>query len=123
MRQVSYQRGWGLLGWIIVLAVSSFFLTCLLKLGPVYMDYWTVRKVLQDVSAAGLDGRTAGELRTAIQRRLDTNRIEAFKASNIRFEETRDALIMDAGHERRVPLIGNIDVVVRFDPLRYSLER
>lgn len=117
------QRGLGLLSWIIVLAVGSFLLTCLVKVAPVYMDFWTVEKVLEDVVSGEVSGMSRGEIRDAIQRRLDTNRVEFFKADAIRFEDTRDALVMDASYERRVPLMANIDVVVKFDQLQYTLKR
>lgn len=124
MRSKRYhQRGMGLLGWIVVLAIASFFLTCLLKIGPLYMDYWTLQKVLDDVAANSVAGQSKNDIRASIQRRLDTNRVDFFKVGEIRFEETREALIMDAGFERRVPLMGNIDVVVKFDQLRYPLKR
>jgi hypothetical protein len=43
------------------------------------------------------------------------------KARDIQFEETRDGRVMDASYEQRVELIANIDVVVKFDQLKYQL--
>lgn len=121
---INRQRGLGLLGWIVVLAVASFFLTCAFRIGPLYIDYWTVESVLEGaLEEEGLERQSKHEIRSAIQRRFDTNRVEVIKAREIRFEETRDKLVMDAGYEQRVPLIGNIDVVVRFEQLRYEIPR
>lgn len=116
------QQGLGMLGWLIVLAIASFALTCFLKVGPLYLDYWQVKTALDEVVADDkLVRLPRSELVAAIGKRLDVNRIEVIKARDIRFEETRDGRVMDASYEQRVELIANIDVVVRFDQLRYEL--
>jgi hypothetical protein len=39
----------------------------------------------------------------------------------VRLNETRNGRELDASYEKRVPLIANIDVVVKFDQLKYNL--
>ncbi|MDX9873318.1 MAG: DUF4845 domain-containing protein [Spongiibacteraceae bacterium] len=116
------QEGLGALGWLIVLAIGSFALTCLLKIGPVYLDYFQIRKALDDVAAdAKTPSLTNSELRTVIGKRLEVNRIETIRTSDIKFVDTREGRMIDATYEQRVPLIANIDVVVKFDKLKYTL--
>jgi hypothetical protein len=122
MRLRSRQTGLGALGWLIVLAVASFFLVCLFRVGPVYLDYYQTRQVLDDVFADGAAaGKSRSELVDAVGKRLDINRIETIKAKDLRFEETRQGLVVDASYEKRVALVANIDVVVKFDKLKYLL--
>lgn len=117
------QRGLGLVGWLVALALGSLLLTCTIRLVPVYIDYWAVSKVLEEVARAGRVEGGPAALRRDIQRRLDLNRIEVIQARDVRIEETRRGLLLDASYEQRVPLIGNIDLVVHFDSLRLELER
>lgn len=122
MQLRSRQRGLGALGWLVTLAVASFALTCVLKIGPVYMDYWelkgTLDNVIDDRSLAGLP---RGELLTTISKRFMVNRIEAIDVKDIAITDTREGRVMDATYEKRVPLLANIDVVVKFDDLTYAL--
>lgn len=118
----SKQQGLGALGWLVVLALASFALTCLLKIGPLWLDYWQVKTALDEVVADEKLARLSrGELLNAIGKRLDVNRIEVIEPRDITFEETREGRIMDASYEQRVELVGNIDVVVKFDKLKYIL--
>lgn len=116
-------RGMGMLGWIAVLALASFFLTCLFKLGPVYLDHWTVKSILDEVMASqDLANQSKSEIRSLVQRRFDTNRVEAIKSHDLKIEDARDGRVVDASYEKRVPLIYNIDVVVKFNDV-YQLKR
>jgi hypothetical protein len=61
------QQGLGMLGWLIVLAIASFALTCFLKIGPLYLDYWQVKTALDEVVADEKLARLSrSELVTAI---------------------------------------------------------
>jgi len=116
------QRGLGALGWLVVLAIASFALTCFFKIGPVYLDYWQAKGALDSVLVENRSSeRSKAELLDAIQKHLDVSRIEVIQARDLRFEQTRDGLQVDASYEKRVPLIANIDVVVKFDKLKYIL--
>lgn len=122
VRLPSRQAGLGALGWLIVLAIASFFLTCLFKLGPVYLDYWQVKQALDEALAdAAVSAQSKPELLAAIGRNFDVNRIEVIKANQLRVTDTRDGRELDASYEKRVPLFHNIDVVVKFDQLKYAL--
>lgn len=112
----------GAVSWLVTLAVASFFLTCAFKVGPLYIDYWQAKKVLDDVVAsASVSNLSKQELIESIQRRLDVSRIDAFQAKDVRFTETHGGRELDASYEKRVPLLSNIDVVVKFDSLKYLL--
>lgn len=120
----SRQTGLGALGWLIVLAIASFALTCFFKLGPVYLDYWQVKQALEEVLAdPQVAAQPKDELLVTIGRNFDVNRIEVIRPNQLRITETREGRELDASYEKRVPLVHNIDVVVKFDQLKYSLPR
>jgi hypothetical protein len=118
----SRQAGLGALGWLIVLAIASFGLTCFFKVGPVYLEYWQTKQALDDVLADGKSaGKSKAELMDSVQKHLDVSRIETVSAKEIRFNQTTTGPEVDASYEKRVALIANIDVVVKFDKLKYKL--
>lgn len=118
----SRQTGLGAIGWLIVLAIISFALTSFFRVGPVYLEYWQTKQALDDVLADGKGaGKSKAELLDSVQKHLDVSRIEIVQAKDIRFTQTRAGLEVDASYEKRVPLIANIDVVVKFDKLKYNI--
>lgn len=122
LRLRSRQTGLGALGWLIVLAIASFALTSFFRVGPVYLEYWQTKQALDDVLADGQGvGKSKAELLDSIQKHLDVSRIEIIQAKDLRFNQTRAGLEVDATYEKRVSLIANIDVVVKFDKLKYIL--
>lgn len=122
MKLRKQQMGMGMLGWLIVLGIASFALTCFFRIGPIYLEYWQTKKALDLVL---LESQSAGkgrdELLGAIQRQLDVSRIESIETKNIKFVDGKGGREVNASYEKRVPLIGNIDVVVKFDKLVYKL--
>jgi hypothetical protein len=116
------QAGMGMLGWLIVLAIASFALTCFFRIGPVYLDYWQTKKALDLVLAGSQSsGKSRDEILAAVQRQFDVSRIDTISAKDIKFTEGKNGREANANYEKRVPLIANIDVVVKFDKLVYKL--
>jgi hypothetical protein len=117
-----HQAGLGALGWLIVLAIASFALTCFFKVGPVYLDYWNTKGALEVVVEGGkANAMSKDELRRALQSQLDVSMIDTISAKNIRITERDGVREVDASYEKRVSLLANIDVVVKFEDLKYTL--
>lgn len=122
MKLRKHQKGLGALGWLVVLAIASFALTCFFRIGPLYLDYWQTKKALDLVlTNPAVANQSRPEIIAAIQKQLDVSLIETIKPADIKLNETRNGRELDASYEKRVPLIANIDVVVRFDKLKYNL--
>lgn len=122
MQLRSRQSGLSALGWLVVLAVASFFLLCFFRIGPLYLEYFQLKEVLDEVlSPEQAANKSKQELLDALQRRFVVNRTEAISLKDIEFTQTRGTLVADCSYEKRVPLIANIDVVVKFDKLKYTL--
>lgn len=116
------QMGMGMLGWLVVLGIASFALTCFFRIGPVYLEYWQTRKALDLVLAnSSAASKSKDELVNAVQRQFDVSRIESIEPKNIKFVDSRGSREANANYEKRVALIANIDVVVKFDKLVYKL--
>ena len=117
-----YQAGLGALGWLIVLAIASFALTCFFKIGPVYLDYWNTKKAIEVVTGnTKTSSMPSDEVRRALQSQFDVSMITTIPAKDIRIATVKGARELDASYEKRVALVANIDVVVKFDKLKYTL--
>lgn len=122
LRGPRYQAGLGALGWLVVLAIASFGLTCFFKVGPVYLDYWNTKGAVEVVVNNGkAPTMSKDELRRALQSQIDVSMIKTIAAKDVRITDERGVRELDASYEKRVPLIANIDVVVKFDQLKYKL--
>lgn len=122
MRLRKHQQGLGMLGWLIVLAIASFALTCFFKIGPLYLEYWQTKKALDLVlDNSGAAAKSKEELLSSIEKQFDVSRIESITKKDIKVTEAKGGREFNANYEKRVPLIYNIDVVVKFDKLIYKL--
>ncbi len=120
----SRQNGLGIIQWMVIISVAGLLGLCALRLVPIYLDHMTIRQVVKN---AALDPEsqkmTAAEIRKSMQGAFITNRIETIDLRDIKFKTERNVIIMDASYEVRVPLIYNIDAVVKFDNLVYEITR
>jgi hypothetical protein len=122
MQLRSRQGGLGALGWLVVLGVAAFFLLCAFRVGPIYLEQMQIKAVLDDVLAPShTAGMSRHQLLEAIRKRFEANGLQTLSTRDIKFVESREGITVDCSYERRVPLIANIDVVVKFDQLKYTL--
>lgn len=111
------QGGAGFLLLIILIALAAFFGTIALKVGPLYLNFWTVRSIMEE-SAQQLDPTQEGGARgivMAIEKRLYVNSIENIKGGDFEVERLDDRQFkVSLEYEERVHLFFNVDAVVAF---------
>ncbi|MDH0748551.1 DUF4845 domain-containing protein [Pseudomonas sp. GD03842] len=117
MTSVGSQKGLSFIGWLLLLAVLAFAATTAAKLVPHYLDYLSLKKIIE---AAGTD-RTADvsssdDLYDYVAKGMQVNNIrdvDLKKALSVTTENNR--FLAHLKYEQREPLIQNIDLVVKFD--------
>lgn len=112
----SRQRGMGMLSILVVLSLVVFFVTLLLKLGPAYMGFWTIKSVMDEVAVQSTptDGG-AREIANQIGKRLDINSVSQVSAKDFKIRRTADNLYeVTLDYEQRQHLFFNIDTVLTF---------
>ncbi|MBK1653347.1 DUF4845 domain-containing protein [Allochromatium vinosum] len=111
------QRGAGFLLLIVLIGLASFFGTIALKVGPLYLNFWTVRSIMEE-TAQQLDPTQEGDVRgivTSIEKRLYINSIENIKGSDFEVERIDgERFQVRLAYEERVHLFFNVDAVVAF---------
>lgn len=118
MKLRQQQSGMSLLGVLAVAIMVGFFVMCVLKMGPSYFEYFTVRDVVTQV-AAEHDPATdsIADIRHKLANLFNTNQIYGLKPSEIEVFRKGGKTYIDASYEARIPLFGRIDAVIRFDDL------
>ena len=110
------QQGVTFIGWIIILAIIGFFVLLALRLGPVYMENYSVRMALksleQDPDAYDLSVRQA---KGRLQSYFNVNYITTLPKEAVKIKKGGGVLSVQIDYEVRVPIVGNIDAILSFD--------
>jgi hypothetical protein len=111
------QKGLSLIGWLVLLAILAFAASTAAKIVPHYMDYLSMKKIIESAGAdRTADITSTSELYTYVAKGMQVNNIRDLdlnKALTVTTENNR--FLAHLKYEKREPLIQNIDLVVKFD--------
>ncbi len=112
----SQQRGFSKLGLLCMLVVLVSGLTFGLKVLPVYIDHNFVRGVAETIVESGrASSMTQAEIREEIAGSMRVNNIRDFDLDSITSSRAGGATAITINYERRIPIAGNIDIILSFD--------
>lgn len=110
------QRGMSLLGLIFTIGLASFFITVLLKMGPLYLNYWTIRSIMTEVEkeSGTIEGGVHG-IADKIERRMEVNSVADISIRDFAIKKTDDKTYsVTVNYEQRTHLFFNVDAVAAF---------
>lgn len=109
------QKGFTLIGFLVVLVVVGFFAYLGMRLFPVYSEYYSVVSAMKGLAKEdGVRALSADAIRQRFDKRLYTSYVESVKPNNIRVT-TQGTPQIRVRYEVRKPLFGNIDFIATFD--------
>jgi hypothetical protein len=109
------QSGMTLIGFVIVLAVVIFMSYIGMRIGPIYMEYYSVVSAMNGVaSERGSANLPPNDIRAKVLNRLYVSYSENVKNKHIKLTRSNGVQLRIA-YEVRTPIIGNLDVVAHFD--------
>lgn len=115
------QAGASTLGILIAVLFFGGLLTLLLKLGPAYLDDYTVKEALEGLDGTeNLSRMTPADIRNLVTRRMSVNNVTGFDARDIAIERNGEQVILSVDYEVRTSVIYNVDAVMSFSH-RYEL--
>ncbi|MCA1853672.1 MAG: DUF4845 domain-containing protein, partial [Beggiatoa sp.] len=121
-RICSYQRGFTLIGFLVVCVLVGFAALVVMRLFPLYNESFKVRAALEAISnQPDIAQKTAHEIRTLVMRNFEISDVDRFTDANIRNVLTvkRDPSgrqrVVRMAYEAPGPLFGNLDVVLKID--------
>ena len=116
MQTLKSQQGMTAIGWIIVLGLIAFFVLLALRLTPGYLEFATVSASLESLEKEpGITEKTAPEIRSMLSKRFDVNDVKTIDSRDIKIENQGGRLRVWVDYEVRVPVLGNVDAVSKFN--------
>ena len=113
--KIQKQRGMSLIGFVIVLSVVIFLSFLGMKIGPLYMEYYSVVSALNGVaSERGSANLSPYDLRVKVLNRLYVSYSENVKEKDIKVTRG-NGVHLRVSYQVREPLMGNLDVIAKFD--------
>ena len=109
------QSGMTMLGFLITLAVAMFFVYCGMKIVPMYIEFYSVKKAMAGMAAEPDIGKKSKEqVHTLFYRRLNMSYANTVPKDALSIEASDQGLMMTVQYEQRKDLIANLDVVGKF---------
>lgn len=113
------QRGASFTSWLVIAAVSVFALVTVAKIAPVYMEFSTVKSMVDDIAA---DETLAGQknnrqVRAKIDKYMNVNGLYTVKSeyfSLVKLPEQKNAQALQVEYEVRKHWLANIDFAINF---------
>ena len=115
MRQRKRQRGLSMLGFLFVAAVV---VTCVMigfRVTPAYIEYYSVKKALEEALVNTKDLNSTAEVRNAFQRRADAGYIESVSGKDIEVTKTKNEITASVSWTRKLPMVANVSLLLDFD--------
>ena len=114
--QIQKQNGLTLISFIFVLAFALFIAFLGMKIGPIYMETWSVVSAMNGVAKErGSANYSPYDVRVKVLNRLYVS----YTADNVKEKHIKltrsNGVHLRIAYEVRKPIIGNLDVVVKFD--------
>lgn len=108
-------QGLSIFTWLIILAIGGLLLLATIRLVPVYLEYNSVRTVINNVIT---DSNTAmlseHQIRDTISKRFQVNRVESISANEVEIKKDGTTIYIGVDYEVREPLISNVGLIVTF---------
>ena len=113
------QRGASFVGWLIIAAVSVFALVTVAKIAPVYMEFSTVKSMVDDIAAdEGLStAKNKRQLLAQIDKYMNINGLYTVQPdyfSLVKLPDQKNARALQVEYEVRKHWLANIDFTMNF---------
>ncbi|MGF1643008.1 MAG: DUF4845 domain-containing protein [Thiotrichales bacterium] len=111
------QRGFTLMGGLVLLVVGGFIALTALRAAPYYYDYVMLKSVLNDVAAEnGSSGMSRQQLWGLVSTRLSMNNIDYITDKHFSAQRlAQGRQILRITYDARTPLVGNATLLLDFD--------
>ena len=112
------QRGMTLIGWIFVLGIIAFFATVVMRLLPMYQEYYGVLQIMDGMETELKNNKmTKNQVLLMLYKRFDTGYVFSVKKDNIEILRGKNnvhvsKIVID--YEVREPFMAQIDLIGHF---------
>jgi sensor histidine kinase regulating citrate/malate metabolism len=109
------QRGLSILGFLFVAAVVIVVVMVGFRVMPAYIEYYSVRKALEQSLEDAKDLNSAAEIRNAFQRRADAGYIESVDGKDVEVTKMKNEITASVSWTRKLPMVANASILLEFE--------
>lgn len=109
------QVGLTLPGFLFALLVLGFCLTVAFRLGPLYLDNYTVAQSFASLGDGDIRNLSDQGIRQRLYKNFVVNNVDDIDLKAVKVDRSAEKILVSLSYERRVNLFGNIDAVISFD--------
>mgnify|MGYP003549232044 CR=1 FL=1 len=107
---------------LAIMLMVGFFIMCAIRMVPVYLEYLSVKDIIARIAMEtdpAVEG--VGDIRRKVDKRFNTNQIYKLKFKEVEVYSRSGKTYIDADYEVRLPVMGIIDSVLKFEDLLYEV--
>jgi hypothetical protein len=118
INSLHYQRGVSKFGLLMLFLLLVSILTIGLKVVPIYVDHNLISGICEELIESGeASNLSTNDLRSRVGNTLRINNVRDFDLSDITMRKENGQAIITIAYERRVELVGNLDIVATFETI------
>ena len=115
MKKITKQYGMSTLGMMTVVLLIVFAGVTIMKLWSPYYDDLAVKTALENIAKEeSTRVMSPKEIFSTINKRLTVNQV-TLKKDDVKIKKEDGLIKIDIAYERRIPMYGNIDAMVKFN--------
>lgn len=109
------QKGITLMGFLMVLVVAGAAALIVMKLFPMYTEFYNVKGAMAEFAASpGSGNKPLPQIQSEMERRFDIAYVSTLNGKDVKVARQGRTMVMTVDYEVRKGMIGNLDVVGRF---------
>ena len=110
------QQGLSIIGLLVFLLMAGALGFFGLKVGPTYMENWTLKKMMKDLETDdSVIGKNPNSIRTATMKRIRVNGVYNLTPKNLKIKRKGIYNVVTLNYTVAKKLAGNMDVVMTFE--------
>ncbi|HET7260388.1 MAG TPA: DUF4845 domain-containing protein [Casimicrobiaceae bacterium] len=108
------QRGLSMIGFLFTTVVVIVVALVAFRVGPSYIEYFTVQKALDQTMQAVQDP-TPEAVRRAMDRRLSAEYVDSVRATDVTVGREGNTIVASLAWQKVLPMIGNASILLDFE--------
>jgi hypothetical protein len=109
------QSGLSFWGFLFVAVVVLALALLGFRVGPSYIEYFTVEKILHQMMAENKEGVTLAEVRSDFDRRAGVDYVDSVRGSDVELTKSGNVITVSASWTSTLHLFGNVSLLLDFD--------
>ncbi len=107
------QRGLTVIGMLILLIAIGFVALLVMKVVPMYVQYYTIKSSIESVRKESVGQMAATDIQNLIQKRFDTGYVENVRARDLKIRNDRQGKVLDLTYQDERELFQGLFVVLK----------